>query len=401
MTPLLRPAALLVCAAFVAGCLGATTPPAAAFESRAPTVHVIDHATGTVLMSRNADVPLPPASMSKLMTLNMLFEALQDGRVSEETTFRTSARAAAMGGSRLFVREGERVAVRDLMIGLIVQSGNDASVVVAEGLGGTEEAFSRQMTERAHALGWSTANFTNASGWPEPGHRISSRDLVALAQRLISDFPEYYVHFARDRFEFDGRVPANMYNRNPILNLWRPEDGIRADGLKTGFTSEAGFGLVGSAVAIDDGEPQPDRRVIFVISGLESEAARAEEAERIVNWYFRQFSRRTVARQGAEYARAPVWLGSADSVALTVPEDVVALVPALARDTLDAEVHFISPIEAPVRSGQVAGEMIVSLPDLPDLRVPLVAAADVERGGVVTRLRTAADVLIGRGFGGE
>ncbi len=355
--------------------------PARAFETAASAAWVYDVTTQTVLMDKNADQPLPPASMSKLMTINMLFEALRDGRVTMETEFAVSSRAKAMGGSTMFLQESDRPTVNDLIHGMIVNSGNDACVVVAEGLAGTEEAFSAQMTERGRALGMTASTFTNASGWPEPDHRMSMRDLGILAQHLIEDFPEYYPVFAETEFNFKDRAPDNRFNRNPLLEL-----GIGADGLKTGHTSEAGYGLVGSA-------KQGDRRVIFVITGLPSDQARAEEAERIVAWAFRQFSEKTVAKTGVRVAEAEVHLGDAETVGLVPAEDVRLLVPALVQDSMTAEVIYNGPLMAPVVAGSAVAELIVHVPDLPDRRITLVAESDIGSAGFLRRLSVAASAL--------
>jgi serine-type D-Ala-D-Ala carboxypeptidase (penicillin-binding protein 5/6) len=377
---LIRPALILV--ALILAAL-----PARAFETAASAAWVYDMTTGTVLMDKNADQPVPPASMSKLMTINMLFEALRDGRVTMETEFAVSSRAKAMGGSTMFLQETDRPTVNDLIHGMIVNSGNDACVVVAEGLAGTEEAFAAQMTERALALGMTASTFANASGWPDPDHRMSMRDLGILAQRLIEDFPEYYPIFAETEFNYLDRAPENRFNRNPLLEL-----GIGADGLKTGHTSEALYGLVGSA-------KQGDRRIIFAITGLPSEQDRAEEAERIVGWAFRQFSEKTVARTGIRVAEASVYLGDADTVGLVPAEDIRLLVPALVQDSMTAEVVYNGPLLAPVVKGTPVAELIVHAPDLPDRRVPLVAEADVGRAGFLKRLSTAAGALYGRYVG--
>jgi D-alanyl-D-alanine carboxypeptidase (penicillin-binding protein 5/6) len=269
--------------------------------------------------------------------------------------------------------------VRDLIPGIIVDSGNDACVVVAEGLAGSEEAFARLMNERGRALGLSDSTFSNSSGWPDPNQRMSAHDLAILARRMIQDFPEYYGYFAQQDFTW---ADIHQPNRNPLLGL-----GIGADGLKTGHTAEAGYGLVGSA-------RQGDRRIIFVLAGLDSERQRAEEAERIVNWAFRQFSQRRIVRAGQEVARAEVWLGEKSSVGLAAPEAVEVLIPALVRGELAAEVVFTAPIEAPVAQGQQLGELVVQIPDLQEVRVPLVAAESIARGGFAARLRLAAQVLI-------
>ena len=354
---------------------------AQAFETRATAAWVYDMATQTVLMDKNADLSLPPASMSKLMTLNMLFEALHDGRVTMETEFSVSTRAKSMGGSTMFLNERDRPTVQELIHGIIINSGNDACVVVAEGLAGTEDSFARQMTERAKALGMTNSNFANASGWPDPGQRMSMRDLGILARRLIVEFPEYYPIFSETEFNYADRAPANRHNRNPLLKL-----GGGADGLKTGHTSEAGYGLVGSA-------KQGDRRVIFVITGLTSETERAEEADRMMNWAFRQFVLKTVVKAGQRVAEADVWLGADKTVGLVPAQDVSMLVPALVQDGVKAEVTYNGPLKAPIAAGTEVGELVITVPDLPERRIPLLTEADVVQGGFLQRVQQAALVL--------
>ena len=367
--------------------LAAPMAQAQGFDSRATALWVEDLTTRTVLMEKDARRPLPPASMSKLMTLYMLFEALRDGRVTMETTFSVSARAKAMGGSTMFLNTTDRPTVRELILGIIVNSGNDACVVVAEGLAGTEEAFARQATERARALGMADTTLTNSSGWPDPGHRMSMRDLGILAERLILDFPQHYPLFAETSFNYKDRAPANARNRNPLLAL-----GVGADGLKTGHTQEAGYGLVGSAV-------QGDRRVIFVITGLDSERARAEESERVVNWAFRQFSLRMVAPEGKRVAEAPVWLGAVDRVGLVPARAVQVLVPAAQAGSVTARVDWQGPLQAPLQAGQAVGDLVVTVPGLPETRVPVLVQADVAPAGFLRRMQTAAGVLAGRAAG--
>ena len=381
MTRLAKALATILC------CLAATAA-TAAFETRATAAWVVDQTTGTVLLARNADRPLPPASMSKLMTLNMLFEALRDGRVTLETRFNVSQKAVAIGGSSMFLTPQDRPTVEELIKGIVVQSGNDSCVVVAEGLAGTEEAFARLTNERARAIGLRNSVFVNSTGWPHPNHRMSMEDLGLLAVRLIDEFPEYYGYFALTEYAFDGRVPSNHQNRNPILSL-----GIGADGLKTGHTQEAGFGLVGSA-------KQGDRRVTFVITGLDTSEARSEEAERIVNWAFRQFVQRTVAPKGTRIAEVPVWMGEARSVGMVLPEDLDLLLPALVRDELEAEISYETPLRAPIAAGQQIGTRTLELPDLGTREVPLTAETAVAMGGFMTRVRTAAMVLLNQ-FAGQ
>lgn len=366
--------------------------PARAFETRATAAWVYDVKAGVVLLEKNADTPLPPASMSKLMTLNMLFEALRDGRVTMQTTFPVSTRAKSMGGSTMFLNEMDQPTVEDLIRGIIINSGNDACVVVAEGLAGSEDTFARQMTERAVALGMTGSNFVNASGWPAEGHLMTARDLGILARRLVTEFPEYYPFFALTEFNYKDRAPANSRNRNPLLQISGGD--WTADGLKTGHTVEAGYGLVGSA-------KRGDRRVIFVITGLDSEKARAEESQGIVNWAFRQFVEKTVARAGTRVAEAEVALGSAATVGLVPAEDIVSLVPATVQDGVTAEVVYDGPLIAPVARGAAVAELVLRIPGLPDRTVPLVAEADVARGGFAVRLSAAVADLRARFTGGD
>ena len=361
--------------------------PAAAFDTAARAAYVIDLPSGTVLMDKNGETPLPPASMSKLMTLYMLFEAIKEGRVGLDTTFGVSARAAAMGGSSMFLTERDRPTVLELIRGIIVQSGNDATVVVAEGLAGSENAFARQMTQTARDLGMTGSTFANASGWPDPDHRMSMRDLAILAKHLVEDFPGLYPYFAEEVFEFDGRVPSNVNNRNPLLGL-----GIGADGLKTGHTEEAGYGLVGSAV---DG----DRRVIFAITGMDSERQRRDESERIVSWAFRQFVQRDIAKAGDTLAEAEVWLGDASTVPLVAAEDVSLLVSAIAADETEAEIVYDGPLAAPIEAGSPVGELVVRRADLPEHRIPVLAGADVGGANIVSRAMVAAQRLAGELMG--
>lgn len=358
--------------------------PVQAFETQATHAWVYDVTTGTVLMDKGADVAVPPASMSKLMTLNMLFEALRDGRVTPETEFAVSTRAKSMQGSTMFLNEQDRPTVEELIHGMIINSGNDACVAVAEGLSGTEDAFAKQMTDRAAALGMRNSSFANASGWPDPGQRMSMEDLGILSVRLITEFPDHYKVFSQTEYDYKNRSPMNRFNRNPLLKL-----GIGADGLKTGHTEEAGYGLVGSAV-------QGNRRVVLAITGLKSEKDRAEEAERIVNWAFRQFSMKTIVKGGTQIATADVWLGEAATVGLVAAKDVEKLVPASAQETMSAEVVYSGPLTAPIEQGAQVAELVVHIDGLPDARIPLLAQTTVEKGGFLQHIGTAAKVLYAR-----
>tara|TARA_R110002094_G_scaffold122941_2_gene117789 strand:+ start:256 stop:1425 length:1170 start_codon:yes stop_codon:yes gene_type:complete len=367
-----------------------STLSAAAFETKATSAFVIDQSTGTVLLSKDADRPLPPASMSKLMTLYMAFEAIERGKANGGLDLTeklpVSAHAMSYGGSTMFLDTTDRVTVEDLLRGIIVLSGNDACAVIAEALSpdGTEAGFARLMTQRAQQMGMTNSTFTNSNGWPQAGQRMSMRDLALLANRLIVDFPQFYPMFAEREFIFDGRAPKNKLNRNPLLGL-----GIGADGLKTGHTQEAGYGLVGSA-------KQGNRRVIFVISGLDTAADRAQEAEAIVNWAFRQFSERSLGKAGKQIAEAPVAMGVAKTVGLELAEDLTVLAPVMGGKKLEAEVVYQGPLHAPFAKGDALAELVIRRDDLPEVRVPLVASSPVAPGGFMVKLTAATLHLIER-----
>lgn len=371
---------------FACCCLFILALPVRAFDTSARAGYVVDQGSGTVLMAKNADEPLPPASMSKLMTLYVAFEALRDGRLSLDERLPVSTHAMSYKGSTMFLDTTDKVTVEDLLRGIIVLSGNDACAVIAEALSpdGTEAGFARFMTQRARQLGMENSTFTNSNGWPQAGHLMSVRDLAILAERIIVDFPEFYPLFAETEFEFDGRAPQNTRNRNPLLRL-----GIGADGLKTGHTQAAGYGLVGSV-------KQGNRRVIFVLAGLDSTAQRAEEAEAIVNWSFRNFVEKTIAKKDHPIARASVWMGREPTVTLVPAEDKTAMLPALAANDLQAEVRYIGPILAPIEKGQQLGELVIAPEGLSEIRLPLVADRDIPRGGFLIRVGTAAQYLVNR-----
>lgn len=355
-----------------------------AFETRAKAAYVIDQTTGTVLLTKNADEPLPPASMSKLMTLYMAFEAVENGRLELDQKLPVSSHAMSYGGSTLFLVEGERVSVEDLLRGIIVLSGNDACVVIAEALSGTEARFSRDMTTRAVQLGMTNSTFTNSNGWPKAGHRMSMRDLGLIAHRIIADFPQFYPMFAEKEYLFDEKESQNRYNRNPLLGL-----GIGADGLKTGHTSEAGYGLVGSA-------KQGKRRIIFALSGLETAQARAQESEAIVNWAFRQFAQKTMATSGQKIADADVTLGAEKTIGLVTGDALSMLVPINNPAAVTAEVVFESPIPAPIAKGDELAKLVITREGLPETTVPLFADRAIAPYGFMARLGAAALHLMAR-----
>ncbi|MBC6408706.1 MAG: D-alanyl-D-alanine carboxypeptidase [Rhodobacteraceae bacterium] len=363
-----------------------------AFETTARAAFVLDHTTGTPLLAKNPDLPLPPASMSKLMTLYLAFEAVRDGRLNLEERLPVSQHAMSYKGSTMFLNTTDRVKVIDLLRGIIVLSGNDACVVIAEALSpdGTEAGFARAMNQRARDIGLRNSTFKNSNGWPAQGQTMSMRDLVILAQHLIADFPEFYPMFAETEYTYGTRAPKNNRNRNPLLTL-----GIGADGLKTGYTEASGYGLVGSAVR--DG-----RRVIFALAGLGSTRERAEVSEALLNWSFRQFRQVALLEAGERVSVASVWMGAQNSVGLVVAEPLEVVLPVDADQDVAAEVVYEGPLQAPIIQGQELATLLVRPAGLPPLPVPLVAESDVAFGGLWVRVKTAVQVLAHRvGLVGE
>ena len=360
------------------------TGKALSFETSAKAAYILDQSTGTVLLEKNADQPLPPASMSKLMTLYMAFEYINQGRLELTEKLPVSDAAVKYRGSTMFLNTSDRVTVEDLLRGIIVLSGNDACVVLAEALSpdGTEKGFADLMTRRAKKMGMLNSVFANSNGWPHPEHKMSVKDLAILANRIVADFPEYYEMFAEDTFEFDGRAAANTRNRNPLLGL-----GIGADGLKTGHTSEAGYGLVGSAI-------QGERRVIFVITGLRSKSVRADEAEAIVNWAFRQFTEKQYGEKNDVIGFAPVWNGASPQVGLALAEDLDLLVPVFDNEDINFSAKIKTPIKAPLSKGAKIGNLIISRPNLPTFSVSLVAAENIGTGGFKEKVFSAAKFIL-------
>jgi D-alanyl-D-alanine carboxypeptidase (penicillin-binding protein 5/6) len=360
---------LALAAVLLAG-LGTTPQPGVAFESRAREALLMDATTGAVLLEKEADRPMPPASMSKIMTVYLVFEALKDGRLSLEGTLPVSEKAWRMGGSKMFVEVGKEVRVEDLLRGVIVQSGNDACIVFAEGLAGSEEAFAELMNQKAAELGLHDSSFANSTGWPHPDQRMSARDLATLAARTISDFPEHYHYYAETTFTFTN---IRQGNRNPLLYK-----NVGADGLKTGHTEEAGYGLTGSAV-------QDGRRLIVVVNGLKSMKERGSEAQGLITWGFREFKNYSLFAAEETVEDAPVWQGVAETVPLVLAEDLEVTLPRKSRRKMTVTVRHDGPIPAPVEEGQEVATLVVEAPGAETVEVPLRAGASVERLGLLGR----------------
>jgi D-alanyl-D-alanine carboxypeptidase (penicillin-binding protein 5/6) len=359
----------------------AATPPAAKAEALPPSqigigtlakqAFMVDPQTSTVLLFKDADKPMHPSSMAKMMTIYILFEELEAGRVKLDTRFRVSERARNMGGSRMFVELGSEVTVEDLIKGMIVLSGNDACVVVAEGLSGNEDSFAERMTKRGRELGMTGTVFKNASGWPAEGQWTTARDLAVVAWRTIEDFPKLYRYYAETNWTYNN---IKQDNRNRLLKMTPG-----TDGLKTGHTEEGGFGQATSALR--DG-----RRLILVVNGLGSMAERAQETARVMEWGFRESANTTVFRAGDTVVEAPVWLGAQDKVPLVVPRPVQITAPTGQAVTPRVVARFDGPLAAPIAKGTKVGTAVVTLPDGREIDYPLEAGADVARMGVVGRV---------------
>ncbi len=352
----------------------ASAPYAQALDTPARNAYVIDLATNTVLLNKAADIPMPPASMSKLMTIFMVFDRLKKGSLNLDDTFLVSEKAWRKGGSKMFVKVGDRIKVSDLLRGIIIQSGNDACIVVAEGLAGSEDAFAEMMTRRAKEIGLTNSNFANATGWPHPKHYMSARDLAVLSERLVTDFPEHYKIFAEKTFTYSK---IKQSNRNPLL--YRD---IGSDGLKTGHTEEAGYGLAASAV-------RGERRIVMVVNGLTSIRERSRESLRVMEWAFRTFKPYALFKKDDVITKADIWLGDAPSVSLTIPEDLKLTLSRTARDKMKVTVKMNNPVAAPVKKGQRLATLIVSAPNFQTREIPLLAAEDVQQLGFVDRIGAA------------
>ena len=356
------------------------------FSTTARTALVVDNTTGEVLLSKDVDRPIPPASMSKLMTLWMVFESLEEGKIDLDDTFRVSRKAWKKGGSKMFLREGAYVTVENLIKGVIIQSGNDACIVLAEGIAGTEENFAELMTIRAKEIGLSNSNFTNSTGWPDPEHKMSSKDLVTLANKIREEYPSYYKIFDDLEFTWDN---ISQKNRNPLLLM-----NLGADGLKTGYTEEAGYGLIASA-------KQKERRITFVITGLKSVGQRAREAKGITTWAFRKFNLKTFFKKSSIILEAPVWRGKKDRVKISATKDVQILLVNDARETNKMHVVLKEPLIAPLKKGQkINGHLVIETSPLfknreekRQLFFPIEVSENLGRGGLANKLATNLNIL--------
>jgi len=354
----------------------------AAIATTANHALLMDAESGEVLWQKDAFTPMPPASMSKLMTIDLLFQRLKDGRMKLTDTLPVSERAwRERSGSEMFVRVGDRIAVQDLIRGIVIQSGNDACVVVAEAIGGTVEGFVAMMNTRAKELGLKQSHFVNPDGLPDPpGQMMSAFDLATLARHIIYSYPDLYHFFGEKDFVWSN---IHQPNRNPLLFNTQG-----ADGLKTGHIDASGYGLVGSAV-------RNGQRVILVANGLTSEKERADEGARLIEIGFREFRRYQLFKPGDSVAEAEVFGGSDKTVALTVKAPVAITLQVDSRPGMKVAVHYSGPLRAPIAQGQQVGTMSVTAPDFPGMIIPLYAAHDVSQVGIFGRMMLGLRALFG------
>lgn len=363
------------------------------FQTGIPNAILIEPKTDSILFEKNADQPVEPASLAKLMTLEYVFNEIVHGRLklTDEITISENAwrkGGAPSHGSTMFAAIHSKVDLEDLIRGIIVDSANDACIAIAEALAGNEAAFGQMLTKRAREIGLQHSTFTNSTGYSDPGLRVTVRDLAELARFIIKTYPQFYPYFAQHDFTWNK---IHQLNRNPLFGM-----GLDADGLKTGETKEAGFGLVGSAV-------QDDRRLIIVLAGAKSDKERADEARKILDWGFHDFQTRILFAEGQNIGSAKVFGGTAGYVPLAAPSVISLLVPRNSEQQLTARIDYTGPVAAPISKGQPIGTLKVWRGDNLALEVPLQAAEDVGRGSMSRRaMDGAAELVIGlvrAGFG--
>lgn len=337
---------------------------------------LLDAATGKILVEHNANQPLPPASLTKMMTSYIVSNEIHEGHINGSDLVPISVKAWRMGGSKMFIREGTQVAVEDLLRGVIIQSGNDASVALAEYVGGSEGAFAEIMNQQAQVLGMYNTQFKNATGWPADGHYTTAYDLSLLARALINDFPEHYSIYAEREFAYGapGEEVITQSNRNRLL--FRDKS---VDGIKTGHTEAAGFCLVASAV-------RDNMRLISVVMGTRSEAARADESQKLLAYGFRYYQTTTALEGGTELASQRVWGGKVDQVSLGLPADIALTIPRGAAGKIKTETLLENEIKAPIEQYQPLGRVVLTLEDEVLAEQPLVALMAVEEAGFFARM---------------
>ena len=343
---------------------------ATAFETQAAHAYMIDAKTGAVLYDKLGDERMFPASMTKIMTSNLVFQKLKEGTITPQTEMMVSEKAWRMGGSKMFVDVGKTVKVDDLIKGMIIQSGNDACVVLAENLAGSEENFAKWMNAKAAELGMTNTNFMNSTGWPDPQHYSSAHDLVILAKNEIEAFPEFYPIYSQKEYVYNG---IKQQNRNLLL-----DSDLGVDGLKTGHSDEAGYGIVLSG-------KKDDRRLILVVAGLKSIKDRKEESEKLLRWGFDNYKNITLFKAGTVLSSVKVHGGDKQEINLKVTNSLEVTVPKASAGKQTLKAMMNEPATAPIAEGDVLGKVIISVPGIPDIEQPLVATEAVHARGFFGR----------------
>jgi serine-type D-Ala-D-Ala carboxypeptidase (penicillin-binding protein 5/6) len=354
----------------------ATVPPATPantplgpVDTTARWAIIEDFDSGETLLDKDADQRMPPSSMTKLMTLYIVLSRLREGRLKLTDQLPVSATAWKMGGSKMFVQVGTTVSVEDLIRGIVVDSGNDACIVLAEAISGSEEQFADLMNQTGKKLGLINSHFVNATGWPNDDHYMCARDIATISRDLIADFPDYYHYDSEKTFTYNN---IKQYNRNPMV-----EHGI-ADGLKTGHTDAGGYGLAAST-------KRGSRRIVLVLNGLATQRERSEEGERLIDWAFANFEDVRLFAADDVVQEVPVWLGTSPTVPLVAGKDLIATMPRNWRQKSKIDVSYSTPIRAPVAKGSALGHLTISGDGMPAFDAPLVAGIDVERLGLPGR----------------
>ena len=348
-------------------------------KTPAKQVIIYDHEVDEVLFEKNADQLMKPASMAKVMTSYIVFDRIKDKSLNMSDTFLVSDKAWRMGGSRSFLELNSNVTIKDLLLGLIVQSGNDAAVVLAEGVSGDEEAFAREMNRYAKTLGMKDTYFTNSTGWPHPDLQTTSRDLVILTKRIIDDFPELYKLYQEKIFTYNK---IKQSNRNPLLYTMNG-----ADGLKTGHTNESGYGLIGSV-------KRNDRRVTIVINGLNSKKKRRFESKRLFNIVFRETALLSLFSNQKSLVEADVWLGKKNKVNLIASKPFKKIISPFELNKTKIKLEWMNPISAPITKGSVLGKIYINIPGQQTFQEELISSEDVAKMSPLIRVKSILKFLL-------
>tara|TARA_A100001015_G_scaffold258125_1_gene301177 strand:- start:6231 stop:7358 length:1128 start_codon:yes stop_codon:yes gene_type:complete len=352
--------------------------PLFAIDSIAETALVMDISTGEILLEKNSNMRTFPSSMTKIMTVLVAFEKIKNGSLSLDQEFLVSKKAWKMGGSKMFIEVDKRVKVFDLLLGIVVQSGNDASIALAEGISGTEETFAIEMNNLAKKIGLADTNFVNSSGWPNDSHYTTAKDLALLAKYTVEKHPELYQMYELNEFTYNG---IKQDNRNPLLLTF---DG--ADGFKTGYTEAAGYGIVGSA-------ERGGRRLIIVLNGLESSRSRAQESLRLMDWGFNNFELVNFFKKNEIVFQANTWLGKKEKVDLVAIEDIKVSIPKAQLSSANVDVLIEEPIQTPINKGDIIANLQISYADK-KVSFPLAAGESVEQKGFFSRITSALYYIV-------